>query len=67
MTVGAAEEEEQEGWKRSDGGALSFFFLFPIWLGRVLVCGLRITFIHLSARQDKEKHFQVGNLYSDLE
>ena len=41
----------------------SFFFSSPYLVGTIT--RVRITFIHLSARQDKENYFQVGKLYSE--
>ena len=49
-------EKEEEG-EEEDLSSSSFLSL-PIWSGRVLVCGLRDSFIHLATRQDKEKHFR---------
>lgn len=57
------EEEEEE---EEDLSSSSLFSL-PIWSGRVLVCGLRDSFIHLATRQmTREYKFPTGNVFPCL-
>ena len=63
------QKEKEAQWREVEETSLPFLFLFSLrfWSGRVLVCRLRITFIHPAARQRKRgKSLQGSNICKSL-